>query len=301
LNTYHSHIGSVDRFVMDREPKGFRASSRTSAAVLGVTSVPEVADRVVRRSQPGPGEHPVAGAGAGAFPDSHSDPHPALSRWERVCVQSPLSPRQRVAEGRVRVLAFDQPPQRKRPGSPRPGSAQNSTISRTTCGRSTIIRNGRRPCCPARPSPPLRYVSCSPGGRGTRRNHSAGALSPRGMMPRKPPATRPVFWKNPHRGPGEGTDGTWPGCARTLWLPFEQGRKDIIGRGFWIVSGFCPDFSRSQEKKHQDQVTKSARRQGSVVDSALLPRRAGGPLFLFRPFHAIHTIRSRIAQAADFR
>jgi hypothetical protein len=121
-------------------------------------------------------------------------------------------------------------------------SVQNFTISRTDSAGRTIVRNGGKTCFPARPSPPLRNVSCSPGGRGTRRDDSAGALSPRGILARKWPATRPVFWKSPHRGPGEGTP-KWPGRAKNPPdLPYRLGGIDIIEAGFVIVFKFRPDF-----------------------------------------------------------
>jgi hypothetical protein len=94
----------------------------------------------------------------------------------------------------------------------------------------------------ARPSPPFRRVSCSPGGRGTRRDHSAGALFPRGILARKWPAMRPVFGKAPKGGPEKvRTEMGWLRKAPSL-LPLDRGRTDIIGPGFWIVLSFCPDF-----------------------------------------------------------
>jgi hypothetical protein len=71
----------------------------------------------------------------------------------------------------------------------------------------------------ARPSPPLRYVSCSPGGRGTRRVEPirlGWSPVPPGNDAKETARSETRFLEKPHRGPGEGTHGKGPEAHRTL-------------------------------------------------------------------------------------
>jgi len=84
--------------------------------------------------------------------------------------------------------------------SPRFEPAQISRISRTPRRAAHDYLSGGRACFPARP--PLRcgkslVLREDRAPAEPRRCDSAGALSPRGMLARKPPATRPVLGKKP--------------------------------------------------------------------------------------------------------
>jgi hypothetical protein len=120
-------------------------------------------------------------------------------------------------------------------------------FDRTHRARRTMIQVAMTRS-PARPSPPFRNVSYSPGGQGTRRNHSAGALSPRGILARKWPGARPVFGKAPDGAAEKVRTEKGQGSNRLPpYLPRRWGRIDSIGPGSWIVLSFRPDFfSRNQ-------------------------------------------------------
>jgi hypothetical protein len=133
--------------------------------------------------------------------------------------------------------------ERKQPCPRRPAPAQNSRISRTPSGRHTIIRNGERRADRAPlPSVPESVLFSGRTGHPPRRGHSAGALSPRGILPRKWPGTRPVFGKAPEGAPEKVRTERGLGAQRTLLTPFHQGRKDIIRTGVVIVLSFRPEF-----------------------------------------------------------
>jgi hypothetical protein len=71
------------------------------------------------------------------------------------------------------------------------------------------------------------------------RSDSAGASSPRRMLAKKWTATRPVFGKKPHRGPGEGTHRNGLGAQRTLLTSLDLKEAQVS-------SGPAPElFSRS--------------------------------------------------------
>jgi hypothetical protein len=76
----------------------------------------------------------------------------------------------------------------------------------------------------ARHSPPFRNGSYSPGGQGTRREDSAGALSSQGILARNRPGMRPVFGKAPEGAVEKvRTEKVWVRKERSL-PPFSSGR-----------------------------------------------------------------------------
>ena len=184
---------------------------------LAATFRARVVDCLVRRSQPGPEKFPC-GPSPCPLPLGEGGRRPGEGLGIRTATATPTA----------QPLA----------------SVQNFRISRTDSAGRTIVRNGGKTCCPARPSPPLRNVSCSPGGQGTR--HAE--------MTRLEPCPPGGFWQGngPQRDPFFGKAPTGPWRRYGLkWLSFEknllyslflEGRRDIIGRGFWIVSCFRPDF-----------------------------------------------------------
>jgi hypothetical protein len=129
---------------------------------------------------------------------------------------------------------------RKRSWRPDGAGSEFQDFQNTSrAARDYIFGEGR---ASARLSLPFRNGSCSAGGQGTRRDDSAGALSSPGILARNRPGSRPVFGKAPERAPEKvRTERAVLRKARSL-LPFLEGRTDIIGTGFGIVSGFRPDF-----------------------------------------------------------
>jgi hypothetical protein len=120
--------------------------------------------------------------------------------------------------------------------------SQNFRISRTRSGRFRIIRIGEG-ALTTRPSPPLRNVSCSPGGRGTRRAETARLEPcPPGNFGKEIDRNETRFLEKTPPGSRRRYGRKWPGAQRTLLLPFHRGRTDIIGTGLVIVFSFLTDF-----------------------------------------------------------
>jgi hypothetical protein len=127
--------------------------------------------------------------------------------------------------------------------------------------------SGRRTCRPARPSPPFRKVSYSPGGRGTRRAETSrldGSPVFPGNFGKEMARNETRFWEKPPGGPGEGTAKQMTRVRNTaLLLPIHRGAIDIIGTVILIVLSFRPEFfanSKSQCRGNQPLVAGPLRR-----------------------------------------
>jgi hypothetical protein len=102
------------------------------------------------------------------------------------------------------------------------GPGQTSRISRKHCASFTMIWNGEGALTAPFPSVAERFLFSGRSGHPPRRARrgSAGASASRGILARKPIATRPRFFPSPHRGPGEGTRGNGLGAHNSpQYLP----------------------------------------------------------------------------------
>src|SRR5580704_17350042 len=99
----------------------------------------------------------------------------------------------------------------------------------------------------ARASLPFRKVSCSPGGRGTRRGSPPPRLGwspvPPGNLAKEMDRDETRFLEKPPTGPRRRYAPKWLSFEKNPpYLPWHQGGKDIIGPGFWIVLSFRPEI-----------------------------------------------------------
>ena len=126
----------------------------------------------------------------------------------------------------------------------RPAPAKNFRISRTLSARRRIISLGGTTCSPARPSPPLRKVSYSSGGRGPRRaetNQLGWSPVPPGDFGKETARTETRFLEKPPSGPRRRYGPKWPWRAKNPLAPFSSGlhryHRDLLHDCFLVPCG----------------------------------------------------------------